>query len=845
MRSTRSAFRLPALLVLSLLVAVRAEAGSVDPALASAIAGMKPGQSVPVIVQLSDRVNLAPFALGGTGHRSTAAQLVSALKAKAEGTQGVVLSGLSAAGGRSPISLWLINGIALTVPHEIVPLVAAIPGVEAVRLDAVLAAPHRAAAGASTTSAPPEWNLAMLGAPTLWGSGLTGAGAVVATLDTGVDVHHPDLSASFRGGTNSWYDPYGQHATPYDASGHGTQTMGLIVGGSAGGTAIGMAPGARWIAAKIFNDSGQGTVSAIHQAFQWVLDPDGSGTTADAPDVVNGSWGYPSTVGSCWTEFAADIAALRAAGISVVFSAGNDGGSAGTSESPANNPGALAVGAVDQTQTVAPFSSRGPSACGGGTFPAVIAPGVSVKTSDLTFGGIIPNAYATVTGTSFAAPQVTGAIALLWGAHRSASLLSVESALKSTAVDLGVTGPDGDYGNGLPDVVAANAALSGLPPPPTAVADAYAATGGTTLTVAAPGVLANDTGAAGTTLSAVLLSAPSAGTLSLASDGSFTYLGPTAGGTFTFTYKASDGAQSSAPATVTLTVAATVQPPVAAADAYAASGGTTLAVAAPGVLANDTSPSGAPLTAVLVSAPASGTLNLAANGSFTYLGPTSGGTFTFTYKASDGTQSSAPATVTLNVAAAALPPVAQGDSYAATAGATLAPAAPGVLGNDSSPSGAPLTAVLVSGPTKAKAGSFVLNANGSFTYATAVLTASTDSFTYRASDGALTSAVATVSIAITAHPAPVASADSFSVAKNSAGTALAVLSNDTATNATLVASSVAITSGPSHGRATTSSSGTVTYTPSRNFTGTDSFSYKVKDSLGATSNAAKVTVSVR
>ena len=169
---------------------------------------------------------------------------------------------------------------------------------------------------------------------------------VVANLDSGVDATHPDLAGRWRGGTDSWFDPYGEHpATPTDLTGHGTATMGIMVGGDAGGTSVGMAPGATWIAARIFNDSGMATATAIHAALQWVLDPDGNPATADAPQVVNNSWAYGSP--GCNLEFQPDLQALRAAGIVPVFAAGNYGPGASTSVSPANYPEALAVGDTD------------------------------------------------------------------------------------------------------------------------------------------------------------------------------------------------------------------------------------------------------------------------------------------------------------------------------------------------------------------------------------------------------------------------------------------------------------------------------------------------------------------
>ncbi len=378
---------------------------------------------------------------------------------------------------------------------------------------------------------------------------------------------------------------------------------------------------------------------------------------------------------------------------------------------------------------------------------------------------------------------------------------------------------------------------------PIANGDAYTMNGNTTLTVPAPGVLGNDTGTG--PLSTSLVSPTTHGALTLAADGSFTYI-PTTGfaGTDSFSYKVFNGAYSNV-ATATITVSL---PPVGTNDAYSVVAGTTLTVSAPGVLGNDVSPAGKTLTAVLGTAPSAGTLTLNPNGSFTYAAPSVAGPYSFTYTASDGTLSSGTVTVSLTVTSPQ-PPVANGDAYTTTATATspsLSVAAPGVLGNDTSPASLPLSAVLVTGPTKLAGGSFTLNANGSFTYWTKNLSATTDKFTYRASDGTLQSALATVTISITAHPAPVANNDTFSAPRNSPGVTLTVLANDTATNAAINPATVTKLSNPSRGgTATVNANGTITYKPSRNFRGTDVFTYNVKDTLGATSNTATVRVNVQ
>jgi hypothetical protein len=363
----------------------------------------------------------------------------------ATSSQQPLLSRLALRGAQvdSVTPLWIFNGLLVKAKPAVLRELAARPDVLEVRVSRTI---H--ASDALATGGPPEPNVSLVNAPALWNLGDRGQGVVVASLDTGVDVTHPDLASSWRGGTDSWYDPYGEHpTTPTDLNGHGTWTTGAIVGGDSGGTTLGVAPGAKWIAAKIFNDAGIATTAAIHQAFQWLLDPDGNPSTNDAPNVVNGSWTMGIT--GCDLEFQLDLRALRAAGVLPVFAAGNGGPNASTSYSPANNAEALAVGATSLTDAVAPLSSRGPSACDGSTFPDVVAPGVDVRTTDL-YGGFVSE-----TGTSMAAPEVSGALALLLSAFPGLPADRQESALEYGALDLGPAGPDNDSGYGRLDVLGA------------------------------------------------------------------------------------------------------------------------------------------------------------------------------------------------------------------------------------------------------------------------------------------------------------------------------------------------------------------------------------------------------
>ena len=368
---------------------------------------------------------------------------------------------------------------------------------------------------------------------------------------------------------------------------------------------------------------------------------------------------------------------------------------------------------------------------------------------------------------------------------------------------------------------------------PEAANDAYTTAEDMPLTVAAPGVLGNDEDIDEDDLTAVIGTPPASGTLTLNANGSFTYTPAlNFNGDVTFTYYANDGTtNSAAPATVTLTVTAVNDLPVAVNDAYTTAEDTPLTVAAPGVLANDTDVEGDSLNAVLVAAPASGTLTLAADGSFTYTPALNfNGDVTFTYRANDGTGSSElAATVTITVTADNDLAVAVADSYTTAEDTALTVAAPGVLSNDTDEEDDTLTAQLVTGPAH---GTFTLSADGSFTYTPALNYNGPDSFTYTASDAEGASEAATVTITVTAvNDAPVAAADTYAAIDEdtvlTVPVSTGVLSNDTdVENDPLTAE---VVTAPAHGTLTLSANGSFTYTPALNYNGPDSFVYIASD----------------
>jgi VCBS repeat-containing protein len=630
-----------ALLLIGLALLIEAEAGVVTNEVRREVQKAKPGETISVILRLRDKVDLSRFI--DSNKKIRRKKIVLGLKDKAARTQQELRGWLRQNGAADMLQLWMNNSLAVTIPARLVQDIANRPEIELISLDARV----QVQTSVEAASTPPNWNLSSIGADSLWSNGVTGQGVVVATMDTGVDPQHPDLSGKWRGGVNSWFDPWGEHNSPYDNNGHGTQVMGLILGGNASGQAVGVAPDARWIAVKIFNDLGSTTLSTIHQGFQWLLDPDGSPATDDAPHIVNNSWGLRNTVNGCNSEFQSDIAALQAADIAVVFSAGNGGPNPSTSLSPANYEQASSVGAVDESLTIASFSARGPSACDGGIYPKVVAPGVNVYTTDLTAGGVFLNSYTYVSGTSFSVAHATGGLALLKSGRPSSSTMQLEAAMRNSATDLGDAGADNDYGMGLINLSAAYDTLMATPTnnPPVAQNDTFNVDEDTVLNVSTSGVLGNDSDAEGDALAATVVNPPSHGALTFNTNGAFSYT-PNANynGPDSFTYQANDGMGNSNTATVNITVNPVNDPPVANAQSTSTNEDT----AQPITLAGS-DVDGDPLTYTIVTGPTHGTAS-SAGPIVTYTPNTNYfGQDSFIFKVNDGTMDSAPAAAFITI----------------------------------------------------------------------------------------------------------------------------------------------------------------------------------------------------
>ncbi|HXV08287.1 MAG TPA: S8 family serine peptidase, partial [Burkholderiales bacterium] len=323
---------------IALLGVQHAPAGRLDPALETRLSAAGPSEKIRIIVEMKEQARPRDLirALPKGARKAKLKALVAGLKDKARRRQAGIEVELAReqtlGAAERVVPFWVFNGLALRANPGLIRRLAARDDVLEVRLDQEIPPPPRPAE-ASAPSGPTEWNIAHIRAPEVWAldPAYNGQGTVVGSFDTGVDLAHPELFERYRGNhAISWFDPYGEHSLPTDFNGHGTHTIATAVGGGAGGSAIGVAPGAKWIAAKAWADNGVGLASAFHSIFEWFLAP--GGDPDNAPDVVNNSWAFIAA--GCNSEFVPDIEAWRAAEIFPAFAAGNAGPSAGSVRSP-------------------------------------------------------------------------------------------------------------------------------------------------------------------------------------------------------------------------------------------------------------------------------------------------------------------------------------------------------------------------------------------------------------------------------------------------------------------------------------------------------------------------------
>ncbi|MFI6941392.1 S8 family serine peptidase [Streptomyces sp. NPDC050418] len=400
----------------------------VDTALSSAL---KDGGEAAFFVVLKDQADLSG-ARGKKSHAARTKAAYGALRQHAEDNQRSLVDFLDKekAGHQD---FWIADVVRVEGDAELVAKIAKRADVARVvkeRTYAIDTVPATAAAApeartqaetGGTAEASPEWGVADVKADQVWEQyDNRGEGIVIANVDSGVEYDHPDLVANYRGNNGNgtfthdynWFDPTGvcpADGGPCDNNGHGTHTMGTM----AGANGIGVAPKAKWIAAKGCEGKSC-TDGSLLAAGQWILAPTdhaGQNPRPDlAPHIVNNSWGGGHT-----TFYQDIVEAWNAAGIFEAFAAGNkgDGSTCSTSEAPGSQAPAYGVGAYDANGKIADFSGFGPSRVDGSMKPNISAPGVDVRSA---WPG---KAYNTIGGTSMATPHVAGSAALLWSAAPS------------------------------------------------------------------------------------------------------------------------------------------------------------------------------------------------------------------------------------------------------------------------------------------------------------------------------------------------------------------------------------------------------------------------------------------
>jgi len=464
-----------------------ARAGELDPTLEVVLEDVGDQEVVSALLFLDDYVDLAALDRQLTRERATPAArheaVVTALRDKAAATQTELLDELKRLYVRGEVAFfqpfWIANMIRIDAPRAVIQELATRADVgmtylnyEIESVTPVHTEPCTEPPGMRT----PEPGLVAIRAPEAWALGYDGTGVLVSSLDTGVAGSHAALASRWRGvadarytGHPGWalFDPVTHWTFPQDSGSHGTHTMGTICGGPPGDQ-VGVAPGAQWIhAAVIDRVSLYQTCTDAILAFQWIVDPDENPSTFwDVPTVCSNSWGIrtshsvPPYNAPCDPSFWGYLDACEAAGVVVVFAAGNEGSSANTLRRPSDRATddyrTCAVAAVDgnspPSYPIASFSSRGPTYCtptgAAAIKPEVAAPGVSVRSS-------VPSGYSYSDGTSMATPHVAGVVALIRQACPDLTVQEVKDILYETAVDLGTAGDDNSYGHGLVNAYAA------------------------------------------------------------------------------------------------------------------------------------------------------------------------------------------------------------------------------------------------------------------------------------------------------------------------------------------------------------------------------------------------------
>ena len=465
--------------------AISNQAKVIQPDLEKALQRLKAREFLRIIVrlkeQLSPEARRAAF-MKGREKADQRKAMVNALRSHAERMQEPILSFLkeleSAGLVRRIRPLWISNVIGLEAQAPVIKRIARFPGIEYMKQDIKRPALMQT----------PAWSVAHINADDVWTNpGLTGNNVVVAVLDSGMDLDHPDLvdrlwintaedinnDGQFSSADENALDDDGNgyiddvigwdlaqdDNSPDDWHGHGTHVSGSVAGDGTGGTATGVAPDARLMVLGYSGDPyGSGQAEAW-EGMEYALD--------NGADILNFSSGWTDAWNPDYKTWRDNTDVLTDGGVLFVVAAGNDNPHVavpGDIITPARAPRTIAVGAVDDTDTITTFSAQGPTSWENVTGyedyihppgllkPDVVGPGASVE-STANGGGYVNG--PPWSGTSMAAPHVAGTAAILLEEDSTLKPHELKYIIRETAVDLGATGEDNVYGYGRVDTLAA------------------------------------------------------------------------------------------------------------------------------------------------------------------------------------------------------------------------------------------------------------------------------------------------------------------------------------------------------------------------------------------------------
>lgn len=409
--------------------------------------------AVPVIIILKDRSETFPND-----------NAISSLKSHASSRQQELASLLKEEKSRGKADkikqFWIVNAIAVEASPELIEKLGKRDDVAGIELDSELQILEFSPQVTQGQIDNATSEIARINATKVWELGIDGSGINVSVIDTGINASHPDIT----GRIVKWVDFVGSQSSPYDNHGHGTHVAGTVAGNGSGGTTTGVAPNASLLVAKVCNSAGSCSSSNIVSGIEWAV--------GNNSNIISISLG-----GSRSSAITTAVNNAINASVTVIAAAGNSGPNNGTISFPAGERNVIAAGAVDSTDTIASFSSRGPITVDGEvlTKPDVSAPGVTITSLDYASSGYVSAGWS---GTSMATPHVSGAVALLLhAAQRQGTTLTpaqIKNVLENTSVDLYDSGKDNTSGAGRINVSAAVLSIDTVGPSVVANPTGYA-----------------------------------------------------------------------------------------------------------------------------------------------------------------------------------------------------------------------------------------------------------------------------------------------------------------------------------------------------------------------------------